>query len=524
MNFWKFQGLGRRSRKVNLEFKCWESGKYRNSLCDITITCFKVQIHLANYQTRPQISYVFLFQRLSWMKLLRVTPDIREESERSACDLINFLNDSPTDLLVEPQTSTSKTCDSYQQGKPLQCHLCGKSYQYQGWLSRHLDQVHGTQAPTSTAPVAAPSNAEEAKSLQCHFCNKSYKYQGWLARHLQQIHGTQDSSSIPRSTTVEPPQAKPLKCHICGKGYQLQGWLDRHVDQVHSDQISIGAQASSNLSTPSTAGQAKPLQCHICGKDYQFQGWLDRHVDQVHSTQRSTSAPASPKLSTSSSVGQAKPLQCHICSKGYEYQGWLDRHMQQKHGTQSSPVYRSGASQSSARSTSINSTLEAKPLQCHLCGKGYVYQGWLNNHLRDVHGSSQSSRAVVSLSSVALSRWKCHVLLFFCANIIWKTFFKTKLFTYFCRRFEVWWALNVLYTMLETTNRCTVTFAAKDICTKDGWTDICKVNTEHWWMMLNDSEYHWLMTEMPWTQNIQWTQRVLSQMFYNNFILIFLLK
>jgi len=145
--------------------------------------------------------------------------------------------------------------------KPFECRQCGKSFDYNSLLTRHL-RTHS-----------------EEKQFECSQCGKTFTQKGSLTIHLR-IHSGErpyacsqcektfaDKSNMTRHLRIHSGE-KPYICCQCGKAFFHLPCLTRHL-RTHSG--------------------VKPYECSQCGKSFADKSNMTRHL-RIHSGESPSNA------------------------------------------------------------------------------------------------------------------------------------------------------------------------------------------------------------------------------------------
>ncbi|XP_052744533.1 zinc finger protein 394-like [Bicyclus anynana] len=181
--------------------------------------------------------------------------------------------------------------------KLWECGMCGREFQHQYTLLRHL--------PTHT----------DERNFHCDACSKSFRQLSTLSQH-RAIHSAERPYSCEVcektfnrvSTLISHRKThsddKPYKCHICPKGFHQKGNLRNHLF---------------------THTNARPYRCNICMKGFNQQSNLVCHKQKAHPDENSTAtvgknrttpriAPPPTLVKKPESSSRTQSEQCEVTS------------------------------------------------------------------------------------------------------------------------------------------------------------------------------------------------------------------
>lgn len=173
----------------------------------------------------------------------------QQQPEASSC---------PFDSLFGKQSDPSPTrraSNRTQQEKPLQCHLCGEGYVYQGWLTKHLQEIHGTPSLAGNRSDTSSTRGVSTSAQKEKPVTSTFRKQSDPSPTRRESNSNSDTSSS-RGVSISAQPEKPLQCHLCGKCYVYQGWLTRHLQEVHGTPSLAGIRSAPS-STPRTSNNSQ---------------------------------------------------------------------------------------------------------------------------------------------------------------------------------------------------------------------------------------------------------------------------
>jgi uncharacterized C2H2 Zn-finger protein len=107
----------------------------------------------------------------------------------------------------------------------------------------------------------------EAKLLRCHLCPKTYKTQSWFTRHINEVHGGQ-APETERKKII-------LTCEVCGERFTDPGGLGLHVQKMHLNEVKCEKcggrvakkRMTSHMLYECTKAKFSVTECGVCGKE-----------------------------------------------------------------------------------------------------------------------------------------------------------------------------------------------------------------------------------------------------------------
>jgi len=172
--------------------------------------------------------------------------------------------------------------------KVWECGICGRDFQHQYTLMRHL--------PTHT----------NVRNFICNECGKAFRQLSTLSQH-RAIHSVERpyscescNKSFNRISTLishrkTHSNVKPFQCHMCQKGFHQKGNLRNHI-YIHTNE--------------------RPYRCPFCNKGFNQMSNLVCHKQKTHSAEA------------------ASVWTCHRCEESFPKRSLLRAHELETHQVQ----------------------------------------------------------------------------------------------------------------------------------------------------------------------------------------------
>ncbi|KAM9792286.1 uncharacterized protein ACB057_010818 [Neosynchiropus ocellatus] len=234
--------------------------------------------------------------------------------------------------------------------KPCACQICGKVFNDNNHLHRHL-LVHTGEKP-----------------FKCFICARGFSQRGNLKTHMKVHKGETNWTLLEEKRDPKPAPVVAHICGVCGMDFLEQEQLEKHRE-VHQ----------------------KPFSCSSCGKAFKSLKYLELHPC-VH-------------------PGDA-PFRCLTCGKRYLLEKSLKDHELRHTGKKSFHCDQCGKSfwRSYQLRTHLQSHSGQRPHLCAVCGKSYARAATLKVHLRVHTGETPYACGTCGKSFYYSQGYKEHLL------------------------------------------------------------------------------------------------------------------
>ena len=290
-------------------------------------------------------------------------------------------------------------------GFKYECDICGKEFENEKYVSRHVKNVHHRNSRNlilecnfCEKKLASGielrkhhfKHVEENKNIFfCGKCDKTFRSNRGLKLHLQTIHYKNWSGSClicdkifnsqimleRHIKTWHEPKKRGLTCNLCAKIFMNKTKLSLH-ESIHSETILWYA-------------------CDICEKTFSKRNYLKVHFRIAHVTNTRSS--------------------CELCFQEFKYKWYLERHMESNH--QPKKYKCSHCLQLFGSSNSMKTHMKRKhdtstqvQFECGLCKKLFAEKGNLKRHYRSIHKKIRHSCKICNKSYSDQTVLKNHVL------------------------------------------------------------------------------------------------------------------
>ena len=183
----------------------------------------------------------------------------------------NNLDDFENPSKLEEQIMTN-----HDEKKLFECSECGKTYDVEKKLKRHVKEAH------------------EGKKHLCTLCEKYYVTEKVLKEHVEMVHY----------------KLKPLKCSECDHKFTRQSDLNKHL-RIH---------------------EGKKFKCPHCDSIYSQKETLNKHIKSYHSHLSEISLNKSSEI-YDSKIHLTEPFQCLNCPESFVSKYDLDNHVKYAHAS-----------------------------------------------------------------------------------------------------------------------------------------------------------------------------------------------
>lgn len=193
-------------------------------------------------------------------------------------------------------------------------------------------------SPLSTSSINGINSVNgKQKTFACTECGKVFNAHYNLTRHMPVHTG-----------------ARPFVCKVCGKGFRQASTLCRHKIIHTSD---------------------KPHKCHTCGKAFNRSSTLNTHT-RIHAGY--------------------KPFICEYCGKGFHQKGNYKNHRLTHSGEKQYKCNICNKAFHQVYNLNFHRHIHenTKPYTCNVCSKGFCRNFDLKKHVRKLHDTNLSRRAI----------------------------------------------------------------------------------------------------------------------------------
>ena len=223
-----------------------------------------------------------------------------------------------------------------------------------------LDIVKETVAETIRVKVGALA------ARQAEFEETSFKTLASLHDQISQLGQTIPNSAIVENLSplvLSSPPPKAMSCNDCGKTFSTQSELDHHVKCHHLSSI-----------------------CNHCGKTLRSQPDLNLHYHKYHTRTEQVQAVHEDQLPHQ--PNHSEPPSFHHCTKcGFKSTNLVD--LREHQSTCHVPPFTGNLSPEN-QPTTVVSNEGSETVKCIPCGKSFLSQSELNNHVASSHETQRA--------------------------------------------------------------------------------------------------------------------------------------
>lgn len=230
----------------------------------------------------------------------------------------------------------------HHQGEGFQCPKCDYKQIFALQIQNHYIKNH-TSIPRQDLLV-----------YKCPVCKQRCKYIDVFEEHMK---AHEIDKEIKMDTTAT---SEHVTCKDCGRSFPSMRLLKSHFRVTHRKtqcskcgQLVITKLINYHMKVIHKEGQ--PLPCPQCGKLFFGSDRLRKHIQGMHDSERA-------------------PKQCHICQKEYQRGAMLDKHLKDVHQVE------------------VDALKVPPKFICSECGKGYRFQGSLEQHVDAKHTKESDRR------------------------------------------------------------------------------------------------------------------------------------
>ncbi|KAF9779362.1 hypothetical protein IL306_001907 [Fusarium sp. DS 682] len=259
------------------------------------------------------------------------------------------------------------------EAKPVNCHICNKSFPHKASLRRHRQSKH---------PVSKTDNAESgqdgqpANTFNCTLCNQSFPHRFSLRQH-------QRSKHTPAKPETADASAARSEAAV-GSNSQPQG------SSANEASASVKQEDAKD-----TKDQENAVICTICDRSFNSRSALAQHKRNKHGAVK-TDASAQQEIKDQKVV-ETKTSSCPVCDRPFVSRNAMRSHLRSKHAPEKKGKHRAdgtekkGKRRADASAQEVNAKEEEEnhdgfvDLNCQFCNKDFPSFAELSRHQRKDH-------------------------------------------------------------------------------------------------------------------------------------------
>ncbi|RKL46029.1 hypothetical protein BFJ72_g2938 [Fusarium proliferatum] len=327
------------------------------------------------------------------------------------------------------------------EAKPVNCHICNKSFPHKGSLRRHRQSKHPVQKVEADASETG-QDGEAASNFDCAICKQSFTRQSSLTQHQRSKHGppkpeapatsvTQAQAAEPRaegsaaneaSTSAKQEDANQgdkgqeskTTCSICNRSFSHRGALYQHKRTKHRT-IKTDVETPAKEEDKAPDDEEKTIKCDVCDKLFTSRNSLRRHLKSKHASDKKGKGPAKSSEQGGKAAGSSKPVhktlkerhiagsqrfKCPCCNENFSSEDTLMKHQAEQRleamrkFMENMAMAASGMRVSDGQDGSDEESEEQEPAeetateekkapnmhQCTLCDKNFRFKSALVQH------------------------------------------------------------------------------------------------------------------------------------------------
>ncbi|KAG4293711.1 hypothetical protein FPRO06_00296 [Fusarium proliferatum] len=327
------------------------------------------------------------------------------------------------------------------EAKPVNCHICNKSFPHKGSLRRHRQSKHPVQKVEADTSETG-QDGEAAITFDCAICKQSFTRQSSLTQHQRSKHGppkpeapatsvTQAQAAEPRaegsaaneaSTSAKQEDANQgdkgqeskTTCSICNRSFSHRGALYQHKRTKHRT-IKTDVETPAKEEDKAPDDEEKTIKCDVCDKLFTSRNSLRRHLKSKHASDKKGKGPAKSSEQGGKAAGSSKPVhttlkerhiagsqrfKCPCCNENFSSEDTLMKHQAEQRleamrkFMENMAMAASGMRVSNGQDGSDEESEEQEPAeetateekkapnmhQCTLCDKNFRFKSALVQH------------------------------------------------------------------------------------------------------------------------------------------------